>query len=74
MAVMQVLRYQSDVFILCKNGNINYEIKYKVVDDQAPIIITAPTQVTLYNTTEKSPCDSFVFVDNYDKEPTCICN
>ena len=54
-----------------KNNKYNYEIKYKVVDDQAPIIITAPTQVTLYNTTEKSPCDSFVFVDNYDKEPTC---
>ena len=53
------------------NKKYNYEFKYKVVDDQAPTIITAPTAVTLYNTTDKNPCDSFVFVDNYDAEPTC---
>lgn len=48
-----------------------YDVKYTIVDDQAPIMITSPSEVTLYRNSDKDPCDSFVFVDNYDSTPTC---
>lgn len=48
-----------------------YDIKYTIIDDQAPIMISSPNEVTLDINSDKNPCDSFVFVDNYDSTPTC---
>lgn len=48
-----------------------YTFEYDVIDGLAPVAINIPSNInmTLGNATD--PCNKAVFVDNYDKKPTC---
>lgn len=44
---------------------------YKVIDGVAPVLISIPSSQTITVGSEYNPCDKAVFVDNYDRTPTC---
>lgn len=48
-----------------------YKLSYEVIDDIAPKFISVSSQRTVIKNTDIDFCESVVFGDNYDKEPTC---
>lgn len=54
-----------------KGKNYIYQLKYKVVDKQAPKYISASGYRTILLNGKTNFCDDIVFGDNYDREPKC---
>lgn len=48
-----------------------YDIKYTVIDTEAPRFISAPSSKTTLLTNVIDPCESIIYGDNYDIKPTC---
>lgn len=64
---------ENNIIIKYKHGNKTYkkDINYMVIDGVAPILINVPSTQTIILNSNYNPCDKAVFVDNYDKKPTC---
>ena len=54
-----------------KGKDYIYQLKYKVVDKEAPKYISASTYRTILLNGKTNFCDDIVFGDNYDREPKC---
>ena len=64
---------ENTVTIKYKHNDKTYkkDIGYTIIDGVAPILINVPTTQTAILNSSFNPCDKAVFVDNYDKKPTC---
>ena len=64
---------ENSIIIKYKHGNKTYkkDINYMVIDGVAPILINVPSTQSAILNSNYNPCDKAVFVDNYDKKPTC---
>lgn len=64
---------ENSVTIKYKHNDKTYkkDIGYTIIDGVAPILINVPTTQTAILNSSFNPCDKAVFVDNYDKKPTC---
>lgn len=47
------------------------DLSYKVIDSESPIFISAASVKKVKVNDDFYPCDSIVYADNYDREPTC---
>lgn len=64
---------KKDIEIKYIKNNKTYKTKiiYKVIDDTKPILINVPKNITTTISKEIDLCSKAVFVDNYDRKPTC---
>lgn len=64
---------ENSVLIKYKHNDKTYKknINYTIIDGVAPILINVPATQTAILNSNYNPCDKAVFVDNYDKKPTC---
>ena len=54
-----------------KDKNYKIDLKYNVIDNVAPVIISYYGSAKTYSFQEIYPCDDAVYADNYDTLPTC---
>lgn len=54
-----------------KKRDYLYKIKYKVYDDEKPIFLSNPSNVTIIVNEEFNLCDNTNYIDNYSRELTC---
>ena len=54
-----------------KKRDYIYKLKYKVIDDEKPIILGASKNVTHLLNEEFDLCDNTNYIDNYDRSPIC---
>lgn len=57
-----------------KKHTYKKDLTYKVIDNEAPTILSAPSTLTIKVNDDVYPCDNIVYIDNYDKEPSCQIN
>ena len=64
---------ENSIIIKYKHDNKTYKknINYMVIDGVAPLLINVPSTQSAILNSNYNPCDKAVFVDNYDKKPTC---
>ncbi len=48
-----------------------YKLKYKVIDDEAPIIISSYKSIVYLLGEDFDLCDDINYIDNYDRSPWC---
>ncbi|MCR4581454.1 MAG: glycoside hydrolase family 25 [Bacilli bacterium] len=54
-----------------KNKQYKYALNYNVLDNIAPIYLSAPSSKYVLVNDDTNPCDSINIADNYTKVPTC---
>lgn len=54
-----------------KNKKYKYGLNYNVLDNVAPIYLSAPSSKYILVNDDTNPCDSINIADNYTKVPTC---
>lgn len=57
-----------------KKRNYKYIVNYQVIDNVAPIFISAPKTLTIAYDDEATLCEKIVYADNYDSVPKCEIN
>ena len=54
-----------------KKRDYLYKIKYKVIDDEKPIVLGTKSNVTYVVNSEFDLCDNTNYIDNYSRVPIC---
>lgn len=57
-----------------KKRKYKYVINYHIIDNTAPIFISAPKNLTMTYDDEATICEKIVYADNYDSVPECKIN
>lgn len=55
-----------------KKRNYKYKVDYEVIDSEKPIFINYASNRTILLENETDFCSQISFVDNYDRNPTCL--
>lgn len=63
--------YKYTLELKYKKRKYKYDINYYVEDIVAPIFISAPKELTVEATDNKTICEKIVYADDYDNLPTC---